>query len=208
MFRKRCSQMFFKIIVFKIIVCKFHRKASVLDSSLIKLQALRTATLLKRDSSTGFLLWILWIIQKHLFCVKDLWTAGSEILVRLFKNTFLTELLQWLLLTVSGFQPAALLKKRLQQRRFSVNFASFYRIPPDDCFLCLTVISKSFSDHLFYTAPLGNCLCVSWRISTSRYNKKSFTSAFQAIYTKTRRSYLEAFIYLKSLKIVSEEVNL
>ena len=184
--------MFFKIIVFKIIVCKFHRKASVLDSSLIKLQALRTATLLKRDSSTGFLLWILWIIQKHLFCVKDLWTAGSEILVRLFKNTFLTELLQWLLLTVSGFQPAALLKKRLQQRRFSVNF----------------VISKSFSDHLFYTAPLGNCLCVSWRISTSRYNKKSFTSAFQAIYTKTRRSYLEAFIYLKSLKIVSEEVNL
>ena len=88
MFRKRCSQMFFKIIVFKIIVCKFHRKASVLDSSLIKLQALRTATLLKRDSNTGNLLRILWIVPKHLFCVEDVWTAGSETPLRLFKNTF------------------------------------------------------------------------------------------------------------------------
>ena len=37
--------------------------------------------------------------------------AGSETPVRLFKNTFLTEHFQWLLVTVSGFQPAALLKK-------------------------------------------------------------------------------------------------
>ena len=83
--------------------------------------------------------------------------------MRLFKNTFFTEHLQWLLLTVSGFQPAALFKKGLQQRLFSVNFAkflrtSFYRTPPDDCFLCLPVILRSFSDHLFYRAPLGNCL--------------------------------------------------
>ena len=46
--------MFFKIIVFK--VCKFLSKAPVLESSLIKLQALKTATLLKRDSNTDFLL--------------------------------------------------------------------------------------------------------------------------------------------------------
>ena len=76
---------------------------------------------------------------------------------------FFTEHLQWLLLTVSVFQPAASLKKGLQQRHFSVNFAkflrtSFYRTPPDDCFLCLPVILRSFSDHLFYRAPLGNCL--------------------------------------------------
>ena len=66
-------------------------------------------------------------------------------------------------MSVAGFQPAALLKKGLPQRRFSVNFAkffrtSFYRTPPDDCFLCLPVILRSFSDHLFYRAPLGNCL--------------------------------------------------
>ena len=39
-----------------------------------------------------------------------------------------TEHLQWLPLTVPGFQPEALLKKRLQQRCFSVNFAKFFRI--------------------------------------------------------------------------------
>ena len=117
-------KMFFKMIIFKKF-CKFHRKATVLESSLIKLQVLRTAALLKRDSNTGFLLWILWIIQKHLFCVEDLWTAGSETPVCLFKNTFFTEHLQWLVLAVSGFQPAALLKKELLQRRFSVIFANF-----------------------------------------------------------------------------------
>ena len=79
------------------------------------------------------------------------------------KTPLLSEHLQWLLLTVSGFQPAALLKKGLQQRRFSVRFAkflrtSFYKTPPDDCLLCLPVILRSFSNHLFYRAPLGNCL--------------------------------------------------
>ena len=51
-FRSKCSQMLLKIIAFT--DCKFHRKAPVLQSSLITLQALRTATLLKRDSNTGF----------------------------------------------------------------------------------------------------------------------------------------------------------
>ena len=79
------------------------------------------------------------------------------------RTPFLTEHFQWLLLADSGFQPAALLKKGLQQRRFSVRFAkflrtSFYRTPPDDCFLCLPVILRSFSDHLFFRAPLGNSL--------------------------------------------------
>ena len=78
------------------------------------------------------------------------------------RTPFLREHFQWLLLTVSDFQPAALLKKGLQQtRRFSVRFAkflriSFYRTPSDDCFLCLPVILRSFSDHLFFRAPLGN----------------------------------------------------
>ena len=79
------------------------------------------------------------------------------------RTPFFTEHLQWLLLTVSVFQPAASLKKGLQQRHFSVNLAkflrtSFCRTPPDHCFLCLPVILRSFSDHLFYRAPLGNCL--------------------------------------------------
>ena len=61
------------------------------------------------------------------------------------------------------FPPAALLKKGLQQRRFSVRFAKFlrtpfYKTPPDDCFLCLPVILKSFSDDPFFRAPLGHGL--------------------------------------------------
>ena len=78
----------------------------MLESSLIKLKVPRTATLLKRDSNTGFFLWNL----------------------RIFLRTpCLTEHLQWLLLPVSGFEPASLLKKRLQQKWFSVNFAKFLR---------------------------------------------------------------------------------
>ena len=123
---------------------------------------------------------------------------------------FLTEYFQWLLLKVSGFQPAALLKKGLLQRRFSVRFAkllrtSFCRTPPDDCFLCLPVILRSFSDHIFFRAPLGNSL---FHEQVAEFQppvkKKYFTSAFQALNTKTRRSYSEAFIYLKSLKIICE----
>ena len=80
----------------------------------------------------------------------------------ILRTLFFTEHLQQLLLIVSGFQPAALLKNELQQRSFSVNFGkflktSFCRTPPHDCFLCLPVI-LSFSDHLFHRASLGKCL--------------------------------------------------
>ena len=62
-----------------------------------------------------------------------------------------------------GFQPAPLFKKRLQQRRFSVRFAkflrtSFYRTTPDVWLLCLPVILRSFSDHVFFRSRLGNSL--------------------------------------------------
>ena len=117
----------------------------MLESSLIKLDA-QNCNFIKEDSNTEFLLWILWIIQKHLFCVEDLWTAGSETPLHLFKNTFFTKHHQWLLLTVSGFQPAALLKKGLQQGRFSDNFKKHL------------FTENLLSDHLFYWGPLENCL--------------------------------------------------
>ena len=83
--------------------------------------------------------------------------------MRLFKNTFFNRTFPVAASDSFRFPPAALLKKGLQQRRFSVRFAkflrtSFYRTRLDDCFLCLPVILRSFSDHLFYRAPLGNCL--------------------------------------------------
>ena len=128
---------------------------------------------------------------------------------------FLTEHLQWLLLTVSAFQPASLLKKRLRQRCLSVNFAkflrtSFDRTPPYNCFLCLSVNYEKFSDHLFYIAGSGNYL---FHVQVSEFQppdtvKNYFTSAFQAFYIRERSGYLKPFIYLKSLGIICEEVNL
>ena len=123
MFRSRRSQMFFKIIK----VCKFHRKAPVLESSLIKLQALRTATFSKRDSNTGFLLWILWIIQKHLFCVEDLWTAGSETPVRLFKNTFFYRASPVAASDSLRFPACSFIKKGTPAKKFFCHFCTIFK---------------------------------------------------------------------------------
>ena len=86
------------------------------------------------------------------------------------------EHLQWLLLTVSGFQPGTLLKKRLRQRCFSVNFGkylgtSFERTPPNDCFFCLSVNLKSFQNTSFIEHLWETISCTSCRISTTRYSK-------------------------------------
>ena len=71
------------------------------------------------------------------------------------------------------------------------------------------LILRSFSDHLFYKAPLGNCL---FHFQVAEFQpshavKKFFKSAFQVFYSR-KSSYSKAFIYLKSLKINCEEVNL
>ena len=46
---------------------------------------------------------------------------------KFLRTPYFTEHLQWLLLAVSGFQPATLLKKRFQQNCYSLNFAKFLR---------------------------------------------------------------------------------
>ena len=50
------------------IIHKFHRKKSVLESLFNKVAVLRICDFIKEDSGTGAFLWILWIIQEHLFC--------------------------------------------------------------------------------------------------------------------------------------------
>ena len=70
-------------------------------------------------------------------------------------------------------------------------------------------ILRSFSDHLFYKAPFRNCL---FHLQVAEFQpphtgKKYFTSAFQAFYTR-RKSCSKAFMYLKSLKSICEEVKL
>ena len=56
-------------------------------------------------------------------CVENVWTHWCAFI----RTSFLAEHFLWLLLTVSGFQPAALIEKGVQQRRFSVRFAKFVK---------------------------------------------------------------------------------
>ena len=152
--------------------------------------------------------------------------------VRLFKNTFFPDHLQWLLLTVPGFQPAALLKNRLGEKCLSTNFVnflrtSFVRTPPDDSFLCLSVNFEIFRSPLLQSTS-GNCLFYLQVVEFQPPHtvSKYFICAFQAFYTRRRRrtrrrsSYSKGqkkknnnkkkqlFMYLKSMKIICEEVNL
>ena len=125
----------------------------------------------------------------------------------------MTEHIQWLLLTVSRFQPVTLLKKRLQQRCFSVSFAkilrtSFNRIPAGNCFLSLSVNFKKFSEHLLYRAILENYL---FHVQVAEFRsvdtvKVYFRGAFEAFYKGTWSSFPEAFIYLKCLKIICDQL--
>ena len=67
---------------------------------------------------------------------------------------------------------------------------------------------RSFSEHLFYREPLRNCL---FHVQVAVFQpantvKNYFTDAIEAFYTRTRSSHLKAYIYLKYLKIICEEI--
>ena len=64
-------------------------------------------------------------------------------------------------------------------------------------------ILESFLEHLFYRAPLGNCLFHGQVAGFQPPDtvKKYFTSAFQAFYTRTTSSHLKTLKTYKILKI-------
>ena len=120
---------------------------------------------------------------------------------------YFTDHLQWLLLTVSGFQPATLLKKRFRQRRFSVNFAknlrtSFERTTPDDCFLSLSMNFEKFSRTPLLQSTSEKLLvsCTSCTISTSRYSEKLFHRFFSSILGKNNKQPFEGVHLLEILE--------
>ena len=117
---------------------------------------------------------------------------------------YFTDHLQWLFLTISGFQPATSLKKRFPQKCFSLNFAkflraSFDRTPPDDCFLSLSVNFKKFfrTSLLQITSEKLFISCTSCRISTSRYSEKLFHKCFSIILYKSEKQPFEGIHSLK-----------
>ena len=134
----------------------------------------RNVTLLKTD-------------QHRLFPVK---------FAKFLRAPCFTEHFQWLLLKVSGFQPATLWKKRLRKKDFPANFAKFLKTS----FLlaeqlrmtssCVHLwILRGFSEHFFYIEHLGETAisCTSCRISTTRYSKKLFHRCFSSILYKIEK---------------------
>ena len=132
----------------------------------------------------------------------------------IFKSTFFYKTSPWLFLKVSGFQPATLLKKRLRKRCFSVNFAKFLRTSfslkehlrmAASCVYLwiLTRFQSTLEKLLFYVQVAEFQLPDT--LKNRCFSRCYFTGAFQAFYTKLRNS--KAFILLKSLKTVYEEVN-
>ena len=139
-----------------------------LSNTIKELQAVRLATLLKRHPRPG---------QSGVSEPAVCWSSTKQVFLNNSENsqentyvrvTFLrtpcfTEHLQWLLLKVSGFQPATVLIKRLQQRCFVWILQKILRIS----FLltehlrmttyCVYLWILNFSEHFFYRAPLENC---------------------------------------------------
>ena len=119
-------------------------------------------------------------LQHRLFPVK---------FAKFLRAPCFTEHLQWLLLKVSGFQPATLLRKRLRKKCFAVNFAKFFEHlffwQNTSRWLLLVLISEfwdvfqntSFKEHLGETATS----CASCRISATRYSKKLLHRCFSSI---------------------------
>ena len=66
----------------------------------------------------------------------------------------------------------------------------------------------SFIEHLWETAYFMYKLHFNQTVfQPANTVKNYFTGAIEAFYTRTRSSHLKAYIYLKSLKIICEEVN-
>ena len=145
----------------------------------------------KRESNTDFFLWSL---------------------RNFFRTICFTEHFQWLLLTFIGLQLATLLKTETSTKMFFFKFTeflrkSFDRTLPDDCFLCLFVNFEKF-----FTTPLLWSKCL-FHVQVAEFKppdtaKNYFTGAFQAFYTRTRSCHSKELIYLRSLKIICEEISM
>ena len=66
-------------------------------------------------------------------------------------------------------------------------------------------ILRSFSEYLFYRAPMGNCLLLveveEFQPPTTDSVKSYFTNAFQAFYTKTRSIHSKALFSQSPCKL-------
>ena len=141
---RRCSS---KWLLLKSL--QIHRKASVSESSLVKLQFY-----LKKTPAQAFSCEICEILKNTCFYRTSPVVASDSF----------------------SFQPATLWKKRLCQnvcQLCSIFKTSIHRAPRDDYFLCLSVnYEKFFRMHLLQSTSAKLLIpCTSFRILTTRHSK-------------------------------------
>ena len=136
--------------------------------------------------------------------------------MKLLRTPCFIKHLLWLLLKVSDFQPATLLRKRLRKSCFAVNFAEILRTSflltehlRITAFCVYLWILRRFSEN-FFIEHSGRML---FYVQVAEFQppdtvKIYFTGAFQAFYARSRSSHSKEFIYLESQQTVCEGVNL
>ena len=127
---------------------------------------------------------------------KNLSPSPFLIQLQALRPSFITEHLQWLLQTVSGFQPSTLLKKSLRQRCFYedllMNTFCVYLSILRNFWKTFEEFSKTFLCRFSWKLLLSWTSCT---ISTSIHSKKLFhrilfhTISFQVFCIRTRSSH-------------------
>ena len=190
--------MFFKTIALTKF-CIFYRKTPVVESCLIK------------ETPTQVFSWEFCKLFESICFIE----ADYETPMHLFRSTSFCRTSQVAASDRLSFLVCKFIKKGIPAKMFFCEFCKFFKNifwQSSSAWLLLVYLwtLKSFSNDLFYRASLGNWL---FHVQVAEFQppptvKKYFTSAFQALYTKTSSSYSKVFIYLKSPKIISEEFNL
>ena len=183
---------------------QFPQESICVKVLLIKFQDPRTATLLKRDFNRGFSCKICKLFKSALFNRTSPVAASDSfgfpvcnfIKKETPQNMFFCKVCEIL-------RTFFLLTEHLRMTTSCVylwifhNFLEFFKV----------FQNNSFKEQLWEVAYF---MYKNYRIPTTRYSNSQvyLTGAFQAFYTRARSNHWKAFIYLKSLKTVCEEVNL
>ena len=97
------------------------------------------------------------IVQKHVFCVEDVSTAGSETTVSLFKKIFVNKTFPVAASDSFRFPACSFIKKGTPAKTFFCEICKVFK----NIFLQITsgwLLLRSFSDYPFFRAPLRNSL--------------------------------------------------
>ena len=151
------------------------------------MQVLRTATLLQRESSTGFFLWI-YKLFKNSYSVEDLWKSDSETLVCLFKNTFFYRSSPLAASHSFRFPACNFIKKETLAKMFFCEFCTIFKNifwENTSGWLLLVFISQ-FWEVVQITSFIGH-LWETFRVSTTRCSKKVFHKCFSNILYKSKK---------------------